>query len=429
MRRDIVGTILAKERKRRNLTQQDIADQMELGKTTISHIERGLPTIGEERYMDYAQYLGIAEELFGIEGKMKKRERQIMKELIHIEDIVIGNPKEAQRLINSLMDEALLFPSTKSFFAYIGGRSGFETGIYGEAQMIFQEALKSLDECPDLEKSNIRSMCLNDLGRIAFRRGDFQTALDYTEEAIRHFHEDGERIQYKPNFYLNKVIYLEELGRDEEACRELEFLYEHIEKFKENIAPVIQIHEQYATLLLKSGLPIKALEYAQKGLQVAHKNNQFRRLFSIWSLMGNIHVALGNTEEAETRFRKALVFSKYVADSPDRIGRTHLNYGKLLITKGDVQQAEEQLSHAIKFLERTESKEPHLIDALVTLANLKQEEEWIKKVDKTLSFKNSIRNVPVDIFLKMCNFYESNGDEKKFEHYRNLTFEKLKEGL
>lgn len=102
MRRDIVGAILIKERKRLNLTQQDIADQLQLGKTTISYMERGLPTVGDDRYMQYAALLGIAEELFGIVDEEEERERFIMEELRHIEDIISGNPEEALALLEDL---------------------------------------------------------------------------------------------------------------------------------------------------------------------------------------------------------------------------------------------------------------------------------------------------------------------------------------
>lgn len=428
MRRDIIGSLLSKERKRLNLTQQDVADQMELGKTTISYMERGLPTAGDERYMQYAQFLGIAEDLFGVVGEAEERERFLMLELRHIEDIVSGNPDLSMELIESLEDVDTFF-EPNIFSLYLKGRIFFEKQDWDKSKKNLEKALKGLDSCSNLSNSNLSSICLNELGKIAFYKQDYQDALTYTEESIRVFQEDGERTEYKPNFYLNKVIYLEELGRDEEACRELEFLYEHIEHFKENIAPVIQIHEQYATLLLKSGLPIKALEYAQMGLQIAHKNSQYRRLFSIWTLMGNIHLELGKLDEAKTRYRKALAFSKYVKNSPDRIGRTHLNYGKLLITTGELELAEEQVTHSVRFFQRSDAKEIYLIDALVALAYLKKEEELFERVDEILLNNKNIKIVPVDIFITMCNFYNSNGNEQKLRHYQNLIYEGLKEGL
>lgn len=293
MRRDIVGAILIKERKRQNLTQQQVADQLQLGKTTISYIERGLPTVGDERYLQYATLLGIAETLFGVVDEAEERERFVMEELRHIEDIVSGNPEEALTLLEDL--DVHMFQTAKVFATFLKGRIAFENQKRKESRALLSEALTGLDKCPNLADSNLHSICLNDLGRLAFYEEDYQTALDYTEKAIDVFKEEGNRTYYKPNFYLNKVIYLEELGRDEEACRVLEFLYKHLSKFKENIAPVIQIHEQYATLLLKSGQPLKALEYAQKGHKVAWNNQQFRRLFSIWTLIGNIHVTLGRT--------------------------------------------------------------------------------------------------------------------------------------
>ncbi|MCH5585137.1 helix-turn-helix domain-containing protein [Shimazuella sp. AN120528] len=426
MRRDIVGAILAKERKRLNLNQQEVADKMELGKTTISYMERGLPTVGDDRYIQYAEFLGIAEELFGVVDEATERERSVMEELLHIEDIITGNPKEASTLLAEL--DVNMFQTAKVFATFLKGRIAFVLQKRKDSRDLLNKALLGLDECPDLAHFNLHAICLNDLGRLAFYEEDYQSALEHTEKAINVFQENGERIYYKPYLYLNKVIYLEELGRDEEACRELEFLYEHIDKIKENIAPVIQIYEQFATLLLKTGQPLKALEYAQKGHQVAWKNRQYRRLFSIWSLMGEIYVALGRLNEAKIRYRKAIAYREYVSDYPDRIGITYLNYGKLLIALGESQSSEEQISNAVKSFRKSKNKEINLIEALITLGHLKSEMDLILEADKILSSGNNSRAVSVDIFLKMCDFYENKGNEQKFKQYQNLMYRKLKEG-
>lgn len=205
MRRDIVGALLTKERKRQNLTQQQVADQLQLGKTTISYMERGLPTVGDDRYMQYAALLGIAEELFGVVDEAEERERYIMEELRHIEDIVSGNPEEALALLEAL--DINMFQTAKIFATFLKGRIAFEKQKRKESKTLLSEALVGLDECPDLANSNLHSICLNDLGRLAFYEEDYQTALDYTEKAIDVFKEKGNRTYYKPNFYLNKVIF------------------------------------------------------------------------------------------------------------------------------------------------------------------------------------------------------------------------------
>lgn len=228
--------------------------------------------------MEYAKLVGKGEELFGIEEEMKKRERVIMKELHHIEDIITGNPKMAEDLIRDL--NQLLFSETNVFATFLKGRISFELKHWKKSKELLEETLNGLDECPDLEESNLHSICLNDLGRLSFYDSDYNTALSYTENAIKVFNDNGKRIYYKPYLYLNKVIYLEKLERDEEACRVLEYLYTHIDKFRNNLGVVIQIHEQFANLLLKSGSPIKAKEHAEEGLQKAWDNRENRRLFS-----------------------------------------------------------------------------------------------------------------------------------------------------
>jgi tetratricopeptide (TPR) repeat protein len=428
MRKDIIGKILKKERIARRMRQQDVADLLEVSPMTVSNIERGFLSVADEKYKQYAKVLDKSEELFGIEAEMQKKERTLMAEICHSEDLVRGNPKMAAKLLEDLTDVDL-FPATRTFANFVSGRIAFELKQRKKAKELLEKVLDELDQCPDLENSNLHSICLNDLGRLAFYEEDYLTALSRTEDGILAFNEEGERRWYKPNLYLNKIIYLEELGRDEEAREVLELLYANIESFANNLDVVIQIHEQFAKLLLKSGSPLKAEKYAKKGLNIAWENRQYRRLFSIWTLLGNIHVALGKLQDAKMRYRKALAYSEYVDDSPDRIGRTHLAFGKLLIEVGEKENAEEQLLLAVESFQEIEIKKAHHIEALITLGELNKSTELFNSVDEILTDRMHTNVISVDNIIKLCDFYESVGNKPKFEHYQNFLYRKLKEGV
>ncbi|WP_028777488.1 helix-turn-helix transcriptional regulator [Shimazuella kribbensis] len=434
MRKDIIGAVLVEERKKQGKRILDVANELGIGSTTISSMERGLPTVADEKYIDYAKLLGKAEELFGIEEEMKKRERFLMEELQHMEDILTGNPCMALEEIESFPD-LQMFQDVSVFATFLRGRIAFELKRWNKANKLLLKALTNLDQCPRLAASNLRSICLNDLGRLAFYDSDYKTALGYTEQAIDAFEDEGNRKYYKPYLYLNQVIYLEELGRDEEACHVLEYLYNNKNQFKANLTVTIQIHEQYSNLLMKSGSPLKALEYAQNGLKIAWENREYRRLFSIWSIMGDIFVMLGRAEEAKKRYQKALSLSNYVLDSPARIGQTNFEYGKLLLRMDDHTKAEEQLLLAVKYFEKSTENDSYLIESLINLGRLKEKnqtnnsKEIFQMADELLSNSKDMKNTSVDIFIGMCDFYERNGDKQKFHYYQNLMYQTLKRSV
>lgn len=411
------------------MKQQEVADAIQVSVISVSNMERGFPSVSDDMYMNYAQLMGKGADLFGIEEEMKKKKQLIMAELRHVEDIITGNPEEALDLLKDLHDTCL-FHEAEVFATFLKGKISFVLQKWEDARLELSSSLVDL-ESSSFENSNLHSICLNDLGRLAYYKGDYQAAFDFTEKAILSFRDDpsGERLYYKPYLYLNKVIYLEDLKRYEEARRVLELMYENIESFKSNLTVVIQIYEQFAILLLKSGSPLKAEEYAKKGLNIAWENRQYRRLFSIWFLMGNIHVALEQKEEAETRYRKALAFKKYVSDNPERIGRAHLNYGKLLISLERAVEAEEELSNAVKIFQTVESKDKSdYVDSLISLGKLKKSDDLFQIADEIILSLNDNNAVSVDNLIKLCDFYESRNEEK-FKHYHFSLYHKLKEDV
>lgn len=53
----------------------------------------------------------------------------------------------------------------------------------------------------------------------------------------------------------------------------------------------------------------------------------------------------------------------------------------------------------------------------------------MQKADEMLLSNKNIEDMSVDIFLKICDFYESEGNEQKLKHYQKLMYRKLKEGF
>ncbi|MXQ54424.1 hypothetical protein [Shimazuella alba] len=143
----------------------------------MSSIERGFISVADDKYIEYAKELGIADDLFGLEDEMTKREKEIMVELKHIEEILNGNTKVALERIQSFMD-IHHFPDAIAVSEFLKGRVYFEQKNYTKSKKHFERALIKLDECPNLATSNIHCICLNDLARMTFYERDYQNSYD-----------------------------------------------------------------------------------------------------------------------------------------------------------------------------------------------------------------------------------------------------------
>lgn len=433
MRKDIIGPILKSERKKQGKTIQDISNALGISPSTISSMDRGLTNASDEMYTEYAKALGRAEDLLGLVNEATKRKKEKMIELMHIEDILTGNPKSIIKQINEI-EEINIFPELKVFSTFLKGRTFFELRQWEKSRECLQQTIEGLYDCPSLEQSNLHTICLNDLSRMDFYSCEYAKALEKTEQAIQLFDDNGKRSYYKPYPYLNKVIYLEKLGREEEACQALEYLHTQIDSFKSNLSIVIQIYERYANLLTKLGTPIKALEYAKMGLQIAWDNKYYRRLFSIWLIMGNIYNILDDPTEAKARYKKALNLTSHVADNPSLIGKAHLDYALILNKLGSTYDAEKQLLHALDYIHSINDTKVQL-SIYLELAQLQsstnrtdQAKETFENVENLLLERENDA-YSVDIYLNICNFYERIKDVDRYKFYRDLIHEKLKEGL
>jgi transcriptional regulator with XRE-family HTH domain len=94
-----IGKILRTERKNRALRLEDMANE-NLSVTTLSNIERGLPNVILDRYVMYAEVLGLAEKLFGIVSESELEERRIKQRLIDIEEMLNADPDKALSSLN-----------------------------------------------------------------------------------------------------------------------------------------------------------------------------------------------------------------------------------------------------------------------------------------------------------------------------------------
>lgn len=430
MRKDIIGSKLLDERNNQGKTLRDISRKLGWSLSTLSNIERGFISVSDDKFVEYAKELGIAEDLFGIEDEMSKREKDIMKELKHIEDILTGNTKVALERIKAYSD-IHHFHDANTFAGFLKAKIYYEQRSYKKAKKQFELTLNKLDECPKLANSNLQCICYNELARIEYYDNqDFETCYELTNQAIDVFVPDGERTHFKGYLFLNQTIYLEGLNRIEEACQFAEKLLAEKENFKTNSFIIIQAYERYAVILTKLGLPLKALDYVKTGEQIAQDNKSYRRLVSIWITMGDVYLALGRLEEAKLSYQKSQDLSHHATDLPQLICELYYRFAQTLIKIGKIEDAEQKLLLAQHYSQDPKSfkfkMKVHFLLAKIQRAQNKTTEA--KETYKKLEDMFIINDIPINICLDLCEFYKSTGNETKASYYQNLLYENIKGG-
>jgi tetratricopeptide (TPR) repeat protein len=432
MRKDIIGSKLLEERNNQGKTLRDIGRKLGWSLSTLSNIERGFISVSDDKYVEYAKELGIAEDLFGIEDEMTKREKEIMKELKHIEDISIGNQTVALERIHMLTD-IQHFSDAIAFAEYLKGRIYYFKQDFKRSKKHFKLALKKLDECPKLADWNLQCICYSELGRIAFYDNqDYEASYQLTNQAISVFVPNGDREYFKGYLLLNQSIYLENLNRIEEASQFAEKLLKEKENFESNLFIIIQGYERYAVILTKLGLPLKALEYAEHGLKIALNNKFYLRLFSMWITIGDIYCELGNLEEAKINYQKSLDFIHHVTDMPHLICEMYFRFAQTLLKMGEIEQAEEKLLHAKEYSHNIKQASKFELNIYHLLGKIqKSQNKWseAKNTFQKLETMFNSNSFSVDMCLDLCEFYNEINNFSKRDHYQQLLHQKLKEEL
>ncbi|MXQ55285.1 glycosyltransferase family protein [Shimazuella alba] len=125
-----VGVKLKAERTKRGILQKEIADQLKVGTTTISNLERGFEGVAEEKYILYAQEFGLAEELCGVISEEELRERHYIKKLTNIDHLLATNTEKWDQELEVLNKEVDFESETKlaPFYHFLKGKIYREKG-------------------------------------------------------------------------------------------------------------------------------------------------------------------------------------------------------------------------------------------------------------------------------------------------------------
>ncbi|MCH5586152.1 tetratricopeptide repeat protein [Shimazuella sp. AN120528] len=435
-----IGLKLKAERNKRGILQKEIADILKVGTTTISNLERGFDGVAEEKFILYAQQFGLAEELCGVIPEEVKKERDCLKRLKNIDDLLVSDPDKWEQKLEGLNKEVEIEMDTNlaPFYYYLKGRiyreksksinfKGAKNNLLkkrlSKAEEYFLLAVDQLSEEHSLLHTNIKSMSYNYLSVLAHNQNDFESALYYSKQGLGCFIEDGERRFLKYNLLLNKAIYLEDLNQNEKALSALKDLDNTIQNasdpFVVRNSVVIQMYLIYSSILHKLRLTEEALRNAFKGIEIASAHGDYNKLFALWSSVGMIYLALGKLEDAEEYFYKAL--------EVDGMVKEHLKpysyrlFGSLLVQQHRFEEAKGILDKSIEISEKYNDKLLHT-KSLFALGRWYVEqllfEEAIDTLNKarTLAKEHDFLHLEREILTSLCECYEKTDPEELKNH-------------
>jgi tetratricopeptide (TPR) repeat protein len=442
-----VGVKLKAERTRRGILQKQIADKLKVGTTTISNLERGFEGVAEEKYILYAQEFGLAEELCGVIPEEELRERHYLRKLTNIDDLLATNPEKWDQELETLNKEVDFESETKlaPYYHFLKGKIYREKGrkiknrgtnthssnkTLTKSEEYFLHAIDQINNEHFLSHTNIKSTSYNYLSVISHNRNDYTSSLFYAEKGIEYFVEVGERQYTKYNLLLNKAIYLENLNQNEKARLAIKDLNDAINNANDphsvRTSVIAQMYLIYSTVLHKLNLTEEALQNAFKGIEIALTNNDYNKLFTLWSCAGMIYSSLGKLDEAEEYLYKALHINEMVTKEYLRPYNYRL-LGSLLVQQKKFDDAKGILDKSIEISKKYSDELSHT-ESLSALGRWYVEQslftEAINTLNKAkdLAKKHHFLHLEKEILTSLCECYEQTNPEELKNHSLALYF-------
>jgi tetratricopeptide (TPR) repeat protein len=216
------------------------------------------------------------------------------------------------------------------------------------AEKFIQQSIDIIDANKNaFSDSNLKSACLNELGRIYYTRdNNLNKALDYTNKGLKAFKENGDRQDVRYELLIGKVLYLEKLYRTDEALQTLDELWQSIQLIN-RLDVKLNMYELKASLLNQKKKYQKALIYAKEGLNIARANGTHEQAVRLLTVWGNILQNAGDYQSAENCYQLALRLENKLKDKKYVLVSTLTQLGKLYSKMGNWEQAFTSLSMAV----------------------------------------------------------------------------------
>ncbi|SHE88748.1 Helix-turn-helix [Seinonella peptonophila] len=340
------GEILRKLRNEQGRAMKFFEDDR-LSQATISKIENGHPHVSEEKVKLYAERLGTnLEALPQILSEEQERHERIELKLLSVENYIdllgpdIGLKKLKELQVND--DDRY-----KPILNYLKGKCYFHKKLLKKAKTFFLKTIMYINQESSFNHKNLKSICLNKLGRIANVENNLEEALNYTQEGIREFETDQKREYVLYSLMTNKAIYLEEMGLLERSLQTIQKIKEAQHGAK-TMDGALSLFDLESRILNKNQMYSKAIALVKEGIELARINHMYDRSFALWNTFGNINFDMNKLDESKICYRTALDLKEKITKKRPIIS-VYKQLGIIAQRQGDIDLAKEYLEKSIQY--------------------------------------------------------------------------------
>jgi tetratricopeptide (TPR) repeat protein len=260
----------------------------------------------------------------------------------------VGTYAEAARLqaesLQIAREHNLLIPLLVDLFRY--GLTLTAKGDYDAGLGIFEEGLSLSEKVGD---EVYRQRLLNSMGWLHIEVGDLNRAFDLNRRRAEGAYQRGD---HEPiaNAEINLGYVFLAKGDLSLAQEVLEGVHGLVndpatsewQRWRYSIHLFASLGE----LWLARGETVKAREFAEQRMELATHTNSRKYLVKGWRLQGEIALAHGRWDEAESMLRQALVIAQAIGD-PAQFWKTLFVFGRLYTEANRPEQAQ-QACHAAR---------------------------------------------------------------------------------
>lgn len=417
-----MGEVIRRVRKERGLRLEDLADE-NISPATVSNIERGVAHVSPEKITYLLEKLNIPIQKL---PEILEKEQQDLQELFVQLQMVstlheVGRLDEALQILDQLpIDDH--HPLMGQVY-YYKGKCYFSKKKYRQAERTFYNAIRSIQQSGERE-NNIESATYLMLGLMSYQQNDLFQALTYTNQGLKTWVLEGERIHIRHLLLRNKGICLQRLGHVAEGMQLMKEIWHEIEQV-DTVETKLAFYWLRADFSKRSGFIDEASFFTMQGITLARRNNKLQSLFDFWTLLGAIYLEQKKYHLSAQALETAKKLRGHFPDDA-RLAGVYTQFGLLSLMNGKLVESYEYFQEAISISEKFQDAS-RLISNLSVMGEICRKRNLVSEaiiyLQKAVSLaeKYRYREKEAKIWMQLASCHEGINDEE-FIHCMRKAF-------